>query len=103
MVKTLENLTPSSDFSLDIAQVQAVYTFLRYTPVEYLPKSVRVELTKKAIVLDGQLVSAFDPESAHSNISGVLSLSREYMSRSIVHAKVFNRPVLCYLLPSTSS
>ena len=102
VVKTLENLPPSSDFSPDIRQVQAVYTLLRYTPMEYLPKSVRIELTKKAIVFDGQLVSALKSGSA-SDLASVLSLSREYMSRSIAHATVFDRQVLCHLIPSKPS
>ena len=99
VVKTLETL-PSPDLSPDIHKVQAVYAFLRYTPMEYLPKSVRIDLTKKAVVFDGQLVSALKSGSAHDDLTGVLSLSREYISRSLVHATVFDRSVLCH--PSLS-
>ena len=103
VVKMLENFSPSSDFSPDIRQVQAVYTILRYTPMEYLPKGVRIDLTKKAIVLDAQLVSTLESELAHGDLMGVLSLSREYISRSIAHGAVFDRLVLWYLLLSGSS
>lgn len=98
VVQTLENLPPSSDFSLDICEVQAVYIVLRYTPMEYLPKSVRIELTKKAVVFDGQLISALKPRPLHDNLMGVLSLSREYIGRSLAHATVFNRLVQYILL-----
>ena len=103
VVKTLENLPPSSDSSLDTHQAQAVYTLLRYTPMEYLPKSARIELTKKAIVFDGQLISTLKPGSAHNDLMGVLSLSREYLSRSLAHAAVFDRLVLSPLLRPKSS
>ncbi|KAF9647481.1 hypothetical protein BDM02DRAFT_3187912 [Thelephora ganbajun] len=93
VIKTLGNLPPppSPDFSLDIHKVQAVYTILRYTPMEYLPKSTRIDLTKKAIIFDGQLVSTLKPGSAHGDLMGVLSLSREYTSRSLAYAAVFDR------------
>lgn len=94
IVKTLENPTPSSNSHLDIRQVQAVYTILRYTPMEYLPRSIRIDLTKKAVVFDAQLISASKPGLAHNDLMGVLSLSREYISRSIMHAAVFDRRVL---------
>ena len=103
IVKTLENLTPSSNFHLDIRQVQAVYTVLRYTPMEYLPRSIRIDLTKKAVVFDAQLISAPKSEPTYNDLMGVVSLSREYMSRSITHAAVFDRQVLCHLLSSESS
>ena len=89
VIQTLENLPPSFDFSLDIHEVQAVYTILRYAPMEYLPKSVRIELTKKAIVFDGQLISTLKPGSLY-DLTDVLSLSREYIGRSLEHAAVFN-------------
>jgi len=102
VVETLENLRPSLDFSLDTHQVQAVYTILRYTPMEYLPKSARIDLTKKAVVFDARLISALKSGPAHNDLIGVLSLSREYISRSITHAVVFDRPVLYHPLPSKS-
>ena len=101
MVRTLENLPLSSDFSPDIRQIRSAYTLLRYTPMEYLPKSVRVDLAKKAVVFDGQLISTLNPGSAPDvDLMGVLSLSREYITRSIVYGAVFGRPVLCHLFPS---
>jgi len=103
VAKTLENLPPSPDFSLDIHKVQAAYTILRYTPMEYIPKSARIGLTKKAVVFDARLISALKPGPAHNDLMGVLSLSREYISRSITHAAVFDRLVLYHLLPSESS
>ena len=103
IVKTLEKPTPSSNFHLDIRQVQTAYTILRYTPMEYLPRSIRIDLTKKAVVFDAQLISALKPGPTHNDLMGVLSLSREYMSRSITNAAVFDRRVLCHLLSSESS
>jgi hypothetical protein len=102
ITQTLENLPPSSDFSLDIHEVQAVYTILRYAPMEYLPKNVRIELTKKAVVFDGQLISTSKPGSLHDDWMDVLFLSREFIGRSLVHAAVFNRQVLCHLPLSNS-
>jgi hypothetical protein len=93
LIQTLENLPPSSHFSPDTYQVQAVYTILRYAPMEYLSKSVRIELTKKAVVFDAQLILTLRPELFHDDLMGVLSLSREYISRSLAHAAVFNRLV----------
>lgn len=103
IVKTLENLLPSSNFSKDIHEIRAVYTILRYTPMEYLPKNARVDLTKKAIVIDAQLISALKPGPAHNDLMDILSLCREYTSRSITYAAVFDRPVSYHFLPSTSS
>jgi len=103
IVRTLEDPTPSSNFHLDISQVQAVYSILGYTPMEYLPRSIRIDLTKKALVFDAQLVSAPVHGPARDDVMGVLSLSREFMSRSIAHAAVFDRRVLCYLFSSESS
>jgi hypothetical protein len=103
VVKTLQHLPPLPNFSLDIYQVQAVYTVLRYTPIEYLPKNVRIDLTKKAIIFDGQLISTLKPGSIHDDIVGVLSLSREYISRSLAYSAAFDRLVQCHLLPSESS
>ena len=72
--------------------------------MEYLPKSVRIDLAKKAVVFDGQLMSMLNPGSAHDgDVMDTLSLSREYMSRSIAHGAVFDRLVLCHLFPSKSS
>lgn len=92
-VKTLENLPLPFNLSLDIHQFHAVYTILRYTPMEYLPKSIRIDLTKKAVVFDGQLISTSKPGLVHDNLIDVLSLSREYIGRSLTHAAVFDRPV----------
>ena len=103
LVRTLGNLPPSSDFCLDIRLVQSVYTLLRYSPMEYLPKSFRIDLAKKAAVLDGQLISRLNPGSAQNDLMDTLSLSREFISRSLVHATVFNKMVLCHLLSSKSS
>jgi len=103
VVRTLENLPPSSDFSLDIRGVQSVYTLLRYTPMEYLPKSVRIDLAKKAVVFDGQLISTLNPGSEYNDLMDTVSLFREYISRSLVYAAVFDRLVLYHLLPPTSS
>jgi hypothetical protein len=61
--------------------------------MEYLPKGVRVDLTKMAVVFDGQLISMLKPGTTHNDLMGVLSLSREYISRSIAHAAVFDRLV----------
>ena len=93
IVRTLENLPQPPDFSLDTHGFQAVYTILRYTPMAYLPKNVRIDLTKKAVVLDGQLMLMSKLESAPGHLTGVLSLSREYISRSLAHAVVFDRLV----------
>jgi hypothetical protein len=98
MVKTLETLPQSPDLSLDIHGVQGVYAILRYTPMEYLPKSVRIDLTKKAIVFDGQLMSMSKREPPEGHLTGVLSLSREYISRSLAQSVVFDRPVRCHSL-----
>ena len=104
VVITLEKFPLSSNFSLDIRQIRTVYTLLRYTPMEYLPKSVRIDLAKKAVVFDGQLMSTLNPGSAHDDdLLDTLSLSREYISRSIVHGAVFDRLVLCHLFSSKSS
>lgn len=103
IVRTLEDLTPSSNFHLDISQVRAVYTILGHTPMEYLPRSIRIDLTKKTLVFDAQLISAPKHGPAQVDLMGVLSLSREYMSRSIAHAAVFDRRVLCHLLSSKPS
>lgn len=96
VVATLENLTPSDNFSLDIPRVRTVYTILRYTPMEYLPRSVRIDLTKKAIVLDALLISVPEPRSTDNDLMGALSLFREFMSRSIMHAAAFEKWVLCH-------
>lgn len=93
VVQVLEDLPPPSGSSLDICEVQVVYTIIRYAPIEYIPKSVRIELTKKAVVFDGQLMSTLKPGSLHDDLMGVLSLSREYIGRSLLHAAVFNRLV----------
>jgi hypothetical protein len=93
VTQTLENISPSSSFAPDIRVVHAVYAILRYTPMEYLPKSIRADLTKKAVVFDGQLVSTLKPEFAHGHSMAVLALSREFMSRSLAHAVVFDRLV----------
>lgn len=93
MVETLENLPPSSSFPLDTRAVQTVYTILRYAPMEYLPKKVRIDLTKKAVVFDGQLISTLEVGSARDHLMGVLSLSREYISRSLEHAVAFDKMV----------
>jgi hypothetical protein len=89
-VKELEDLSLPFNFSLDIRQFHAVYTILRYTPMEYLPKSVRIDLTKKAVVFGGQVISTLKPGPVHDDLKDVLSLSREYIGRSLVHAAVFN-------------
>lgn len=94
IVKMLDSLTPSSNLSLDIRQVRVAYTILRYTPIEYLPKSVRVDLTKRAVVFDAQSITVPKSRLAHSDFMNVLSLSREYISRSIAHTPVFDRQVL---------
>lgn len=99
VARTLGTPLFSSNLSLDMRQVQAVYTILKYTPMEYLPKSVRIDLTKKAVVFDAQSISALKIGSTDNDLMGVLSLSREYISRSITHAAVFDRLVLCHLLP----
>lgn len=93
VIQTLENLPASFEFSLDLYEVQAVYTILRYTPMEYLPKSVRAELAKKAVVFDAQLTSALKPGSLRNDLMDVLSLSREYIGRSLAQSGVFNRLV----------
>lgn len=101
ITQTLENPPPSSEISLEICGIQAVYTVLRYAPMEYLPKSVRVELTKKAVLFDGQLISVQKPGLLSNNLMDVLSLSREYIGRSLAHAAVFNRLVQCITLHQT--
>jgi len=104
VVRVLENPPLSSDPSLDVRQIRSVYALLRYTPMEYLPKSVRIDLAKKAAVFDGQLMPTLNPGSAHDgDLMGTLSLSREYISRSIVHGAVFDRLVLCHHFLSKSS
>ena len=96
VVTTLEDITPSDNLSLDIPRIRTVYTILRYTPMEYLPRSVRIDLTKKAVVLDAWLTSVPEPRLADNDLLGALSLFREYMSRSIIHAAVFEKRVLCH-------
>lgn len=93
IVETLKNLPPSSSFSLNASAVQTVYTILRYAPMEYLPKKARVDLTKKAVVFDGQLISTHEAEPVRDHLMGVLSLSREYISRSLEHAVAFDKMV----------
>ena len=61
--------------------------------MEYLPKSVRVELTKKAVVFDGYLISMVKPGSLHHDLVCVLSLSREFIGRSLAYGVVFSRLV----------
>ena len=78
---------------MDVRAAHAVYAILSYTPMEYLPKGIRADLTKKAVVLDRQLVSTLKPEFAHGHSMAALALSREYMSRSLAHTAVFDRLV----------
>lgn len=96
VVRTLEDITPSDNLSLDIPRIQTVYTILRYTPMEYIPRSVRIDLTRKAVVLDAWLTSVPESRLTNNNLLGALSLFREYMSRSIMHAAVFEKRVLCH-------
>ena len=71
--------------------------------MEYLPKGIRLDLTKKAVVLDGQLVSTLNLGPVCNSTMVLLSLSREYLSRSLAHAADFDRLVVCHLLPSKLS
>ena len=71
--------------------------------MEYLPKNVRIDLAKKAVVFDRQLILTLNPGSAQNGLMDTLSLSREYTSRSLVHATVFDRLVLYHPFSSKSS
>lgn len=90
MVNALKTPFLPSSTSPDIRTGQAVYTVLGHTPMEYLPKSVRIDLTKKAVILDRQIVPTLLADDCSMD---VLSLSREYISRSLAHAAVFDRLV----------
>lgn len=81
-----------------VRNAASAYSFLLYAPSEYVPRSARSELLKRAVALDGvvMLTPADDSEAGDAIIGREVLLAsiRTFLLRSFVHVGAADHQVL---------
>lgn len=84
-----------------VKDAASAYSFLLFAPSEYVPRSARSELLKRAVALDGVVMSMpvdDDDEGVNVNMGREVLLAsiRTFLLRTFVHVGAADHQVLSY-------